>query len=315
VAGDTRDVARTLLVAGSVSADTIHTLQGLASTLGGAGLYAALGAAAAGLRPVRLIGVVGDLAASGASGALDAGGVRHALHHVAGDGLAFAIDYDETWRARYSLDGATAEQALTYDLIRAWWQPPAGVHLCPTGVPAAQLDIARRLRVEFGSTLHLSATTFGNRIRSHRAVILDLWQLTDVWVCDIEELHLLSEQTDRRSALRWAIAHCGSRLVCVTDAQRGGYLIGDDTTVSLPAYPAATVDPTGAGESFAGAFAAGRIAGLSPHDCALLAAAVGSLTVEAFGCDRLQSVDRREMDERVSALLNATDRLTAVDCG
>lgn len=306
---------KALLVVGSVSADTIETIHLRSSTIGGAGLYAALGAGAAGLVEVGLVGVVGDRVAAEAQRVLDRNGVHGFLHRVAGAGLAFGITYDQDWQARYSLDGATDETALTHELVCSSDNRPAAVHLCPTGSTAGQLEIARRLREDSGVAIQLSATTFRNRILSDRALVLDLWSLTDVFACDVEELRLLAGTSDLDAALTWALVNCGTRIVCVTDAQRGVYLLTDGTAAKMPAYPADTVDPTGAGESFAGAFAAGLLAGLDPHDCALLGAAVASLTVEAFGTTSLQDVDPSEVRQRVDAIRGGLVLMEVADHG
>ncbi|NDH00219.1 MAG: hypothetical protein EBY43_03900 [Opitutae bacterium] len=76
----------------------------------------------------------------------------------------------------------------------------------------------------------------------------------------------------------------------------------------MPAYPVTQLnDPTGAGDSFAGALI-GRLASRNRTDFAaikeamLYATCTASLTVEAFGCDRLESAGKSEIEERVSTL-------------
>ncbi len=306
---------RTLLVVGSVSTDTIDTGCGSATVIGGAGLYASLGAAAAGTANVRLVGVVGRPVVGMARRALSAAGVASGLRPVAGLGPTFTIGYDPQWRATYAIDGVQDELAITHDIVSVAAAGVDGLHLCPTGDPAAQLATAGRLRDELGADLQLSATTFAARIRSHREDVRALWDLVDIWVCDLAELIILADKDSLSAAMRWAVRERGPALVCATDAQRGGYLIADNDIVAVPAHPARTVDPTGAGESFAGAFAVATLTGREPHDAARIAAAVASLTVEAFGSARLHRPPVGEITRRAAALQGTPSPMTAAGRG
>ena len=66
-------------------------------------------------------------------------------------------------------------------------------------------------------------------------------------------------------------------------------------------------DPTGAGDSFAGAFT-GYLAAHDRTDFAAMrtalayATVVASLTVEAFSCDRLESAGTAEIERRLGVL-------------
>jgi sugar/nucleoside kinase (ribokinase family) len=82
-------------------------------------------------------------------------------------------------------------------------------------------------------------------------------------------------------------------------------LFSADGVFVIPAYPTETVvDPTGAGDSFAGGIVGYLTAG-GDHEPGQLRRAmaygtvVASLTVEGFGLDRLKRADRREIDSRL----------------
>jgi sugar/nucleoside kinase (ribokinase family) len=90
-------------------------------------------------------------------------------------------------------------------------------------------------------------------------------------------------------------------------------LVEGDRVATLPAYPAEVsqvVDPTGAGDSFAGG-AMGHLAsiGRSDFDAIQTALAWGtvtaSFTIEAFSLDRLTHLTRAEIDERLRAFQTA----------
>ncbi len=83
-------------------------------------------------------------------------------------------------------------------------------------------------------------------------------------------------------------------------------LFSEEGVFVAPAYPSAEViDPTGAGDAFAG----GVLGSLTESQAALTPAVlrramaygtvIGSLIVEGFGLDRLKRTDRREIDGRL----------------
>ena len=295
-----------MLVVGSVSSDDLTPPIGHSvHTMGGAGLYAVLGAAAVVERPVILAGAIGSDIAVAAIECLRRRSVQPVLGAVIGPGLRFAIRYDSAWRAYYTVDGAAAEAAITYPMASSGCPHPAAVHLCPTGPPEIQLKLAAALRAEHGEQLPLSATTFAARIRSHRPTVIALWSLLDLLICNVQNLQLLTLRHNLHHALEWAIEVTGRRATCATDAARGAYLVTGGTFVKIHAYPSVTIDPTGAGESFAGALAAGNLAGHGLIAASAIAAAVASMTVGGFGVARLVQADPAEIARRAAALAGA----------
>jgi sugar/nucleoside kinase (ribokinase family) len=97
----------------------------------------------------------------------------------------------------------------------------------------------------------------------------------------------------------------GPRAVIVKRGAAGATLFTPERTVTVPAHPTTVVDPTGAGDAFAGAFL-GRLAALERDDGAALAeafthgAAAASITVESFGVDALVRASRPELDRRAA---------------
>lgn len=82
---------------------------------------------------------------------------------------------------------------------------------------------------------------------------------------------------------------------------------GEDGVFTLPAYPTATVvDPTGAGDSFAGGMM-GYIASQGKHDVATIKRSlaygtlVASFNVEDFSLERMQRIERPQLDDRLAA--------------
>jgi cytidine kinase len=95
------------------------------------------------------------------------------------------------------------------------------------------------------------------------------------------------------------------RVVVAKQGEYGSALFTRDEVFALPAFPTAdVVDPTGAGDTFAGGFV-GYLAANGLDDLRAAMAygtALASFNVEAFGTERLQALTGDEVAERVAAL-------------
>jgi sugar/nucleoside kinase (ribokinase family) len=88
--------------------------------------------------------------------------------------------------------------------------------------------------------------------------------------------------------------HCPGALAVKLGPQ--GVLVWDRAgarAVNVPAVPAATLDPTGAGDAFSGGFIAGLVQTRDPVQAALFGAISASRIVERFGADGAMPLDRR----------------------
>jgi sugar/nucleoside kinase (ribokinase family) len=124
-------------------------------------------------------------------------------------------------------------------------------------------------------------------------------------VNDEEALMLAQQPNVVRAAHR--LIDDGVRYLIVKRAEHGATLFTKSFTFSVPAYPTATVlDPTGAGDAFAGGVL-GSLARSGLSDSALrrsllYGAVMGSLAVESFGTERLERVTTDEIERRFTAL-------------
>jgi sugar/nucleoside kinase (ribokinase family) len=293
------------VVVGSISCDRLRTRKSPAvATVGGAGLYAGLGASVAGAR-VGLVGLVSDEVPCQVMTRLraridDAGVLR-----LAGTRLHFDIAYDEHWQAHYAVDGAEAERLVNERLIPAAYRAAPAFHLCPLGVPAAQLSLAQAIRAFPGSAV-LSATVFRNRITAEPAIVEALWTETDLLVCNAEEAVLLTGRRPLPEALACIAEAVRARdrdmATCVTDGAHGAYLVTGTGVLRVPSHPACVVDPTGAGEAFAGALSAVLLSGAGPLLAMATASAVASLAVEGMGPERLLTATAKDVHARTAAV-------------
>jgi ribokinase len=269
-----------LVVVGSISSDRITSASGQTrETAGGAGLYAGLGAATAGVRPATA-GIVSDDVPDAVTAALAGRADVAGLRRIPGRRLRFEITYDASGRACYRVDDASAEELISPQSVLEAYPALRAVHLCPTGTARAQADLAEALRRQPGGEgIFLSATLFGGRILAEPSRMADLVRLVDVLVCSAQEALLLTGAASLAGAIGTLIP-AGQRpaVVCVTDGARGCYLLRRGRPpLAMAACPAEVADPTGAGESFAGALAARLVAGAGPPP-AVLAQALNALS-------------------------------------
>jgi sugar/nucleoside kinase (ribokinase family) len=102
-----------------------------------------------------------------------------------------------------------------------------------------------------------------------------------------------------------AIRKMGPKFVVIKKGEHGAMFFGEDELYVLPAYPTErVVDPTGAGDSFAGGMM-GYLAEKNAFDPKTLKESlaygtlVASFTVEDFSLDRLKQIKRGDLDQRM----------------
>jgi sugar/nucleoside kinase (ribokinase family) len=103
------------------------------------------------------------------------------------------------------------------------------------------------------------------------------------------------------------VLEMGPKFVVIKKGEHGAMFFSREETYVLPAYPTANVvDPTGAGDSFAGGMM-GYLAQKQDTSPQTLKEAlahgivVASFNVEDFSLDRMRQIDRTHLDERMKA--------------
>ena len=153
------------------------------------------------------------------------------------------------------------------------------------------------------------ADTIDLWIEIERNALLELIKRINLFVINDTEAEELTEENNIILAGN-KLRKMGPDSVIIKKGEHGAILFHEDGLFALPAYPVTELrDPTGAGDSFAGALI-GRMASKNSTDfksikeAMLYATSTASLTVEAFGCDRLESAGAAEIQQRVDSLLN-----------
>ena len=292
-----------LIVTGTIGIDTVHAPTGSAEkVLGGSCAYFA--AAASHLAPVRLVGAVGgDWPQAHRDQLTRFRGVDLEGLEVRPKSSTFA------WGGRY-FDNMNRRETLFTHLggleeappkVPAAYRDSRYVFLANTH-PAVQLDLLR----QFPSRQLAVADTMDLWINIAREDLLKLFRELDGVVVNDQEATQLTERTNAISAAR-EIVKLGPSFVVVKKGEHGAILVHKDGTAALPAFPADerhVVDPTGAGDSFAGGMM-GWLAGSDRTDFHSIQSGLAwgtvmaSFTIEKFSLERLASVDRHQLDQRM----------------
>ena len=295
-----------LLIVGSVAYDTVETAVGKVDcALGGAATYASV-AASYYCRPC-LVGVVGDdfqdqhlqfLQSRG----IDLCGLQHKpglTFHWAGKYLPDMIGR-ETLETRLNVF-ETFDPILPPALQDADHVFLANIH---PGLQKRVLDQARGPRLVVCDTMNLW-------INTARRELEELLPRVDYLVVNDEEIRMLTGDYNILRAARKVLRQV-KKGVIVKRGEHGSTLIGREGMAIAPAFPIENlIDPTGAGDSFAGALigclATAPDLSLPELKRALIhGAALSSFTVEGFSLDRLRTLSRDEIDARVQTLRELT---------
>ena len=293
----------TLLVVGSTAFDTVETPFGKRDDcLGGSSTYFSLAAALFG--EVRLVSVVGEDFPPESRALLSERGIKL-------DGLEVSPGTTFRWSGRYSADMNSREtldvQLNTFGDFRPK-VPEAFADsrfvFLANGAPGTQASVLDQVE---GAAFAV-ADTMDLWIETQRDGLLELLRRIDGLIVNDQEIKMLTGETNLIRAGRAALA-LGPKLIIVKKGEHGCFLFSNYFQHALPAYPTErVVDPTGAGDSFAGGFM-GFLAGSDSLSLWNMKRAIAygtvtaSLTVEDFGVDRLAGSNREEVERRYQELI------------
>ncbi len=115
-----------------------------------------------------------------------------------------------------------------------------------------------------------------------REMVQPVIKKTKILLPSGEEAMLLTGDKDAKSACE-ALLKLGPEIVVLKEAKDGCTVYTNKETIKVPGFKVKEVDPTGAGDSFGGAFVVEYLAKASLKDAARFANAVGALKVTSFG--------------------------------
>ncbi|HLI02895.1 MAG TPA: PfkB family carbohydrate kinase [Terracidiphilus sp.] len=293
-----------ITVVGSVAYDSIETPAGRRERcLGGAATYFSL--AASFFCDVRVIAVVGE----------DFGPEQEAVFRkrkIDTRGIEHAPGKSFFWEGSYLENINEAKTHNTELNVFASFEPK---------IPAAYRDsdflflanidpvLQKRVRDAMPDVKLTAGDTMNYWIRDHRKALEQVLKGLDILLINDTEAKMIGGSSNLVQAAH-AVMALGPRLLVIKHGEYGATLfhgsaekIGD-RTFRAPALPLEqVVDPTGAGDSFAGGFF-GYLASqkeLTPgafRRAMFYGSVMGSFACERFGTERLQQLSRAEIDAR-----------------
>jgi len=297
-----------ILVVGSVAFDSIETPHGkVQKCLGGAATHFSL--AASYFTDVRVIGVVGE----------DFGAKEEAVFEKRGidiRGIERAPGLSFHWTGAYSGHMNEAKTLGTDLNVFATFEPK---------IPEAYLDseflflanidpkLQARVRSQMPKVKMVCGDTMNYWIADHRAALDEVLKVLDVLLINDGEARMLSGEHNTVRAAEKVLAS-GPKSLVIKHGEYGATAFFGPRSFPraesiakpfrAPALPLAeVVDPTGAGDSFAGGFY-GYLASqpaLTPsvfRRALFYGGVMGSFAVERFDTERLQDVRRQEIEDR-----------------
>lgn len=142
--------------------------------------------------------------------------------------------------------------------------------------------------------------------------LLEVLKKVDVLTINDEEARQLSGEHSLLKAAR-VIRNMGPKVLVIKKGEHGALLFHEEGTFFCPALPLEEVfDPTGAGDSFAGGFigflaSSGDLSFANFKRAVVYGSATASFCVEQFGIDRVKSLTRDELNQRIQVFRDLTD--------
>lgn len=296
-----------ILVVGSLAYDSIITPAGKAErTLGGSANYFSLAASL--YSKVRVVGVVGEDYANEDLEMLTKRGVDT-------KGLQKQKGKTFHWTGQYKDDMNEAITIATDLNVFEHFNPKLPVEYKNSNyVFLANIDPVLQLNVleQIEKPKFVASDTMNLWINIKNAELRNVLKKVDVLLVNEGEADLITKKTNAIAAAR-EILKMGPKAVVVKRGEYGFVLLTQEGYFILPAYPIPEViDPTGAGDTFAGAFFGYLAKKNAGYDLSSLKQAcvqgvlLASFTVQSFGVERLRNLTQAEVESRQADYIKVT---------
>jgi len=161
------------------------------------------------------------------------------------------------------------------------------IHVAPIANELS-LDVIKKLRT-LTNILSLDPQGFLRKFDKLGNAKLKKWdgsealEQIDVYKSSLKEIQILTGLANLRAAMK-KIRDAGPKIVLVTKGIKGSMLFFEERFHDIPSCkPKIIMDPTGAGDTFIGAFLAEYVKGRDPFWCACVGSAASSFVVEGVG--------------------------------
>jgi sugar/nucleoside kinase (ribokinase family) len=290
-----------LVVVGSIAFDTVRTPFGERERmLGGSAVHFSL--AASFFTDVRVVGPVGDDFGDDEYAVLQNRGINtDDIEQVDGGSTFF-------WRGHYDYDLNQAHTDDTQLNVFGDFEPKlsdASRTADTLFLANIQPDLQRGVREQCEGARLAGLDSMNLWIETTRESLVKAIAGVDFVLMNDAELRMLTEEPNLVRAAR-KVRAMGPRIIVAKQGEYGAALFTDDVFFALPGYPLEDVlDPTGAGDSFAGGFLGyldAQPGGALSDDALRRAMTYGSVmasfNVEQFGTERVRSLEPDEVNAR-----------------
>lgn len=298
-----------LLVVGSVAFDAIETPFGKTDKiLGGAATYIGIASSIMGVKS-GIVSVVGGDFPQAHLDMLNQRNVNTEGIEIIKEGKTFF------WSGKYHNDLNSRDTLITEVNVLENFDPKIPDSMQDSEVlllgnlhPAVQLSVLQKMnqrpKLVILDTMNFWMDTAWD-------ILLEMISKTDVITINDEEARQLSGEYSLVKAAK-KIHEMGPEYVIIKKGEHGALLFHDNKIFAIPALPLEEVfDPTGAGDTFAGGFAAylckqGVLDFDSMKSALIVGSAMASFTVEKFGTERIEEVNIAELNDRINQFKELT---------
>ncbi len=288
-----------LLIVGSVALDSVETPAGrVENALGGAATYGSVAASL--FAPVQLVGVVGADFPTEHLDFLKGRGIDLAGLQIIEGGRTFR------WKGDYNEDLNSAVTHETQLGVFEHFEPVLPdnyrdaefvflANINP-GLQLSTLDQIKNPKLVVCDTMNLW-------INLARHQVFKIFKRVDVAVLNDGEAKMLTE-CDSTIEAGWELLKLGPRAVIIKKGEHGALMFSEEGLFSAPSFPIGrVVDPTGAGDSFAGSFtgylaSTGDLSYQNLRRAVVYGGSVASVTVQDFSLQSLRALEMSEVEKR-----------------
>ena len=290
---------KTILAVGSIAIDTLETPNGnRKNILGGSASYFSMAAGL--LTPVKLVGVVGD-------DYPEEGWQMFKSRSINTDNVHIESGKTFRWGGKYSDDYTTRDTLFTELGVFEKFSPKIKKEDCTSPLvflgniqPDLQLAVAKLTsKAEYivSDTMNLWIDLFPDRLD-------EVLSRTTIFLINHEEAQQYTGESDISNAAKKLLT-AGPEIVVIKLGAEGAFLATENNEVFIPVYPVEQVlDPTGAGDSFAGGFMGYLAQTNAPDfiDAVVMGSAMASFCVEGFGLESLLLATPMLLNDRVEKI-------------
>lgn len=287
-----------ILVVGSIGLDTVETPFGKVKDVpGGSATYFSI--AASFFAPVNLVAVVGKDFSKKHIDFLQ-------KRNIDTTGLEINGGKTFRWKGKYSYDLNHAQTLDTQLNVFAGFRPklPAEyrgsefVFLANID-PELQIEVLRQVR----QPRIIACDTMNYWIEKKRTALKKVISQVDILFINEGEIRQLTDQPNLVKATK-EIFSWGTKRIVVKQGEYGAVLFDRDFIFSAPGFPIEQVlDPTGAGDSFAGGFMGylahnGDVGEKCLRQATIFGSVIASFNVEDFSFNRFKRLEKGEIEKR-----------------